>query len=499
MPLSHYPKIHKEIQRLTSQLKKYQTNQNSPTQVPNDIEQYALSKGIRLSPDQIRILKAVLTNKPVIVNAAHSVGKSLLAAVLCCWFFETKPNSIGMITAPTNRQITEILFKEMRRVFPTGPFAPKANSLFKQSDWWVNGYATNSGDSWQGKHSPGGILIVLDEAAGVDKVFWERSHSMFESGKQNHFMLCIGNPYTRSSPMFMEAETGKYHVMNMSALTHPNVVHKKEIIPGAITYDTVIQRIKNECRPAFEQDMHRSFEFENTHYVSENPLFDVQILGQYPQQADYSLWTEQDLFNLQLPLSDDPTYKVTIGCDVARYGSANTVFAVRRGPNLIHLEKQRGYSIVQTANRLKELCNIYQTKGFNPCQVPVNIDGTGIGSGVVDLKGTGSTTYNFIEVHNSHKPNEKMENYVPNKRCELWISFRDLARKKQVSISMVDRKLQLELLKELRLPEFSIDTKGRTVLESKDKIMERLGASPDLADAVGLCFMLPSKRYESHF
>ena len=471
----------------------------SKTVVPKNIDEYARSKGFQLTPDQLNILNAVLTNRPVLVNAAHSVGKSLLAALLACWFFETHPHAIGMITAPTNRQISEIIFKEMRRIYPNGPFAPKANSLFKSHDWWIHGYATNSGDSWQGKHSPGGILIILDEAAGVDKVFWERSHSMFESGKKNHYFLAIGNPYTRSSPMFMEAETGKYKILNMSALTHPNVIHKKDVIPGAITYETVSTRFEKECRPAFEQDMHRAFEFNGKQYVSENPLFDVQILGQYPAQADYSLWSESDLFNLQMPIKDDPQYKISVGCDVARYGSANTVFAVRRGPNLIHLESAKGYSVVQTANRIKELCNRYQTRGFCSTKIPVYIDATGIGSGVVDCAGTGAFKYNFIEVHNSHKPNEKFEVYVPNKRSELWIHLRDLARKKQISISMIERRMQVELLKELRLPEFRIDSTGRTVLESKDKIMERLGSSPDLADAVALCFMIPSKSYESHF
>lgn len=285
----------------------------------------------------------------------------------------------------------------------------------------------------------------------------------------------------------------------MSALTHPNVINKKEIVAGAISYETVIDRLKTECRPAFEQDMYRAFEFEGKWYVSENPLFDVQILGKYPAQADYSLWSESDLYNLQLPIADDPAYKVVIGADIARYGSARSVFCVRRGPNIVHMEAHKGFSIVQSANKIKELANKWQTKGFDATLVPCYIDGTGIGAGVVDLKGTGATTYNFLEVNNSMKPTEEFETYVPNMRSELWINFRDLARKKQVSIGYLDRPMQLELIKELRLPEFSIDTKGRTVLEPKDKITKRLGCSPDLADAVALACIIPKKHYESHF
>lgn len=473
---------------------------NSPIIVPKSIDEYARSKGYILTPDQLNGFNAILSNRPTIIEAAHSVGKSMMAAMLACWFFETHPNAIGMITAPVNRQIGEIIFKEMRRILKNSPyFAPKANSLFRSHDWWVTGIASSSGDAFQGKHSAGGILIIFDECTSVDKVFWERAHTMFESGKKNHYFLGIGNPYTQSSPMYMESQNGKYNVVRMSALTHPNVVNKKEIIPGAISYETVAYRLQKECRIAYDQDMHRAFEFEGKWYVSENPLFDVQILGKYPLQADWSLWSESDLFNLQLPIQDDLSYKVVIGCDVARYGSARSVFCVRRGPNIIHLEAHKGFSIVQTSNKIKEIANKFQTKGFDPTHVPCYIDGTGIGAGVVDLAGTAATKYNFLEVNNSMKPSEDFETYVPNMRSELWINFRDLARKKQVSISYLNRELQLELLKELRLPEFSIDTKGRTVLEPKDKITQRLGMSPDLADAVSLACIIPKKQYESHF
>ena len=468
--------------------------------VPSNIIEYAKYRGITLTPDQIRVLENVLTNRPTIVESAHSVGKSLLAALLACWFYETHPDSIGLITAPVNRQISEIIFKEMRRIMPNcKDFAPKANSLFKNAGWWVNGYATNSGDAFQGKHSKGGILIIFDECASVDQIFWDRAHSMFESGKKNHYFLAIGNPYNKSSPMYLEALTGKYNIVSMSALTHPNIVEKREVIEGAITYNTVKERLKLDCRPADSHEIDKAFQFEGKNYISENPIFDVQIRGKYPSQSDFSLYSEQDLANLLLPIPDDKDYLVTIGADIARYGACSSVFVVRKGPNIVEVQAYKGFSIVQSAEKIKELCRKYGTKNLSPYSIPCNIDGSGLGAGVIDLAGTKNDRYNFIEVINNKKASEDIETYVQGKRSEIWVRARDLARKKALSIAMLPKQQQELLLQELRMPCFEVNNRSQIVLESKEKIIKRLGRSPDFGDSFGLACLIEKPRFESHF
>ena len=48
-----------------------------------------------------------------------------------------------------------------------------------------------------------------------------------------------------------------------------------------------------------------------------------------------------------------------------------------------------------------------------------------------------------------------------------------------------------ELKTELVTPEYGFDAANRMKLESKEKIKERLGKSPDIADALALTFALP--------
>jgi hypothetical protein len=64
---------------------------------------------------------------------------------------------------------------------------------------------------------------------------------------------------------------------------------------------------------------------------------------------------------------------------------------------------------------------------------------------------------------------------------------------------MLPEKQQELLLQELRMPEFSVNNRSQIVLESKEKIIERLGRSPDYADSFGLSCLIEQPTFESHF
>ena len=102
----------RQVELLKQKVLKIKETRSKYSRVPTDIFEYAEYRGVKLTEDQKKILRSVLTNRPTIVESAHGCGKSYLAALLACWFHETHPDSIGLITAPVNRQISEIIFKE---------------------------------------------------------------------------------------------------------------------------------------------------------------------------------------------------------------------------------------------------------------------------------------------------------------------------------------------------------------------------------------------------
>ena len=84
-----------------------------------DPAKWALDKlGIVFHDKQIEIGQAIVENRNVAVAAGHGTGKSFQAAILACWWVDTHPLGTAYVatTAPTNDQISEIIFREVKRI-----------------------------------------------------------------------------------------------------------------------------------------------------------------------------------------------------------------------------------------------------------------------------------------------------------------------------------------------------------------------------------------------
>src|SRR5690349_8689124 len=68
---------------------------------------------------QAEILLAVRDCPRVTVRSAHGVGKTWVAACAALWFLYTRSPVTVLTTAPTHRQVKEILWREIRRLHAT--------------------------------------------------------------------------------------------------------------------------------------------------------------------------------------------------------------------------------------------------------------------------------------------------------------------------------------------------------------------------------------------
>jgi hypothetical protein len=73
----------------------------------------------------------------------------------------------------------------------------------------------------------------------------------------------------------------------------------------------------------------------------------------------------------------------------------------------------------------------------------------------------------------------------PNRRSELWFSFSD--RLRELDLDPNDEELAADLV----APKYTLDSRGRRVVEAKALTKKRLGRSPDSADSVLLTFAVP--------
>jgi len=73
-------------------------------------------------------------------------------------------------------------------------------------------------------------------------------------------------------------------------------------------------------------------------------------------------------------------------------------------------------------------------------------------------------------------------------RDYLWLEMADWLREEEPSFAGLDNETAQDLAGELASVRFTIDSSGRTVIESKDQMKKRGLRSCDLADALAITF-----------
>ena len=162
-----------------------------------------------------------------------------------------------------------------------------------------------------------------------------------------------------------------------------------------------------------------------------------------------------------------------MGVDVARFGSDASVIFKRQGvvswPPTVIRKLDNMALADQVAIQIRE---------WQPDAVFIDI---GNGAGVVDR--LRQLRFDVTEVAFAGASSDP---HYANKRMEMWAEMAKWLR--DGGAIPPDTMLQADL----SAPTYGYTTgKGLKILESKDKIKERIGRSPDLADALALTFAVP--------
>lgn len=162
-----------------------------------------------------------------------------------------------------------------------------------------------------------------------------------------------------------------------------------------------------------------------------------------------------------------------VGCDVARMGDDASAFCTRQGLFSSPIETHRDLDSIQGASKLALYCDRVGAEA-------VHIDGTGgYGAGWIDA--FRAMRRRCRDVQFASKANDPK---FYNKRTEMYW---DLAEWVNSGGKIPD---DSELIAEL--VSHTISYKGdRLLLCSKDDVKERIGRSPDKADALALTFAYP--------
>lgn len=454
--------------------------------------------GVQLTDKQADIARSLLEPPyKVLVRAGHNVGKSFLAACLVNWAFDSFNPGIVLTTAPTDRQVKDILWKEIRTLrvtaavrgkLPQGTYLqPKSCRMEVTPNHFAHGFTARDADRFQGQHSAF-TFIVFDEAEGIDPVFWEAAEPML--GGVRYGFLGIYNPTSQSGPTVEAERSGKFTLHTMSCFDHPNIAKdlagvSEGIIPSAIRLDRLRDMLESWSEPA-DKDTPGAVQLAGKWYLP-GPVAQARLLGRRPTAGFNAVFPEY-LFDEALKRSLPLTGPLQIGVDPAWFGDDYTAIHVRKGGVSLHHESFNGQDTVRTTDRVESLAMTWGTafKMVDPrSQVVVAVDSVGIGVGVFDQlrqrRFTRVVPVNTIKVLNER------DDY-PNLRSALWFGFASECKKGNVALGGLPKDVLADLRRELTAPKYEMDVRGRRVVEDKAKTKEELGRSPDNADALLLAY-----------
>lgn len=467
--------------------------------------------GTNPTSQQCEILEA-LTHPPhqVMVRSANNVGKSYLSALASIWFYCTRDPSIVILTAPTFRQVVGVTFKEVRRLYKGEGLFPRAPRIETNPFHVLTGFTATDESSFQGLRERSN-LIVFEECTGISAEIWSSAAGILSGGESA--WLAIHNPTDSASQAYVEEQSGAWRIFSLSAFEHPNVLAElsgvEPPIPSAVRLDRLSVNMKkwgmftddpdNEGVDLLSPSTYRAdrlpaemiertmAHFPGRYWTPTTPEGDSRVLGRYPRQSAYSVFSEW-MFDRAERVDPDQilfhrTETPVIGCDVARFGDDKTVLHVRIGRHSILHESHAKRDTAQTANRLKELCISFAREfNCNPKRIQVIIDDTGVGGGVTDQKGD----FNFVGVNYSERARDD-ERY-DKVRSEVLFDLAERMRVGKVVIHKLPKETRQQLRQQAVGITYKLDNLGRRVAEPKAKMKERIGRSPDDLDAMALAY-----------
>ena len=433
------------------------------------------------------ILEAVAHNRKVAVRSCNAAGKTFTAAVTVLWWLMSYDNAIVITTAPSERQVKELLWREIRQLYMPHRDIIGGKLTRTRLDFAPNryayGFSTNTEDRFQGFHS-GNILVVVDEASGVDEFIYYAISGILTS--QNAKLLLIGNPHGLAGTFYdaFHKNRSQYHTVHISAFDTPaftkagitaeNIENIE--FPDPVDEDTVNKDQPHPANPTTPLGLSTprwaldSFK----EYGPQSSVYQTRVLGDFPEEANDTLIPLRDVeAAVKRPHVVQPDDKPILGVDIARFGDDKTVIIVREGIRVLHIEELRKSDLVNTTGRVITVAKEFKVKH-------IIVDEVGIGAGVLDTLKKDRT---FLTTGlNGGARADDAEKYG-NLRAQIFDGLRQRFADGDISIPN-----DPELISQVAALTYRYNARGQLLLESKDVIKSHGMQSPDKADALAYAF-----------
>lgn len=431
----------------------------------NDPVAWLQKNNVETWSKQREILISVNKNRYTAVKSCHGPGKSFTAAWAVVWWLATKFDAFVVTSAPTSHQVRTILWREIRRAKKKADLHGTISGG-QVPEWKVNDELiafgrkpadyldpTEAAAAFQGIHALN-TLVVLDEGSGIPEWLANACENLITN--ENSRLLIIGNP---DNPV-------SYFANAFKPASGFNKITIKAWDTPAYTGEPVSEDLQQRLTSKIW------VEERQKRWTPKSPLYVSKVEAEFPDVTDDTVFTPAII---QKAVQNDRSKQATTtqgryGMDVARLGTDETVVYHNRAGYVRLVAKWAKQDTMQTVGNYRRL-----TKNQPTLTPPVVVDIVGLGSGVYDrLK---ELNYPVVPFNGGEKAYNPLK--YKNRRSEAYWEAKEAMDDGLVDIEELDEDLQAELLD----VHFKTDSTGRIQLEPKEDIAQRLGHSPDRADA----------------
>jgi len=471
---------------------------------------------IRFYKQQQDIIYSVVENDETVVPAGNELGKDFVAAFIILWFFCSRLPARIVATGPSERQVEDVLWGEIKRFVDTSKYklpvvyshmllrrTRRDGSIVPACE--VRGQVAQKGESLLGRHTPRGLgglpmtMAVFDEGSGIDDMPYQSSDTWA------HRKLIIGNPRPCTNFFFHAVQSGDKRspannhywrkVIRIRADDSPNVRAgraglQKILVPGLVTWEDYQKRRAQWGREQQAWGLDAEF-YEGP----ELKLFPAEWLNRAEAAADGGV---------------KPKGRITIGSDPAE-GGDSTVWAVVCENGLLELVSMKTPNTAVISNWTLGLMRKWHVQPED-----VYLDQGGGGKEHADYlreKGYPVQTVAFGKPVNAdggmvtfwEKRDMREQGYgYKNRRAQMYDLISQRLNPDNGSPFAIGRE-HAELRRQLSPIPRLYDGEGRMYLPPKRKVphsnvqtmIDLCGHSPDEADALALAvYGLSQERFE---
>ena len=457
----------------------------------------------RLDKEQQAILQSVQHNPMTAVASGTSRGKDYIAACAAMCFMYLTPrwkngklvkNTKIAMTAPSGRQVRDIMIPEISRLFRNAGILPgrllSSGIRTDYEEWFLVGF--KSGDdnmeAWSGFHAAN-TMFVVTEASGISETIYNAIEGNLQG---NSRLLIVFNPNITTGYAARAMKSDRFSKFRLNSLNAENVVSKRLVIPGQVNYEWVKDKVGNWCSPIQQADFDEGegdFRWEDGLYRP-NDLFRVKVLGMFPKVSEDVLipyeWIEIANENWKKLQEEGfkPVKSCKLGSDVAGMGRDDSVLCPRYGNYVPKFE------VHQSAGKADHMHVAGMHVPFiSDKKAKAYIDTIGEGAGVYSrLQELGYRNVYSCKYSESAKGlNDITGQYeFANMRAYCYWAVRDWLNPKNgfgAALPPCDK-----LMEEATETKWFFMSDGRIAIEKKEEIKKRIKRSPDYFDSLANTF-----------